>query len=55
MSNRGQGSAEAVIPISSVAKFNSRAEVIDGAAQTILGTINRAATTVQASYRRGWK
>ena len=33
--------------------MNSRAEVVDRAAQTILGTINRAATTVQASYRQG--
>jgi hypothetical protein len=53
MSNRGQGAAEAVIPISSAPKLNSRAEVVDRAAQTILGTINRAATTVQASYRQG--
>jgi len=53
MSNRGQGAAEAVIPISSAPKLNSRAEVVDRAAQTILGTINRAATTVQASHRQG--
>jgi hypothetical protein len=53
MSNRGQGVAEAAIPISSASKLNSRAEVVDRAAQTILGTINRAATTVQASYREG--
>ena len=53
MSNRGQGAAEAVIPIASASKLNSRAEVVDRAAQTILGTINRAATTVQASYRQG--
>jgi hypothetical protein len=39
--------------ISSAPKLNSRAEVVDRAAQTILGTINRAATTVQASYRQG--
>jgi hypothetical protein len=49
----GQGVAEAAIPISSASKLNSRAEVVDRAAQTILGTINRAATTVQASYREG--
>ncbi len=53
MSNRGEGAAESVIPISSAPKLNSRAEVVDRAAQTILGTINRAATTVQASYRQG--
>ena len=53
MSNRGEGAAESVIPISSEPKLNSRAEVVDQAAQTILGTINRAATTVQASYRQG--
>jgi hypothetical protein len=53
MSNRGQGAAEAAIPISPAPKLNSRAEVVDRAAQTILGTINRAATTVQASYRQG--
>jgi hypothetical protein len=53
MSNRGQGAAEAAIPISPEPKLNSRAEVVDRAAQTILGTINRAATTVQASYRQG--
>jgi len=53
MSNRGEGAAESVIPISAAPKLNSRAEVVDRAAQTILGTINRAATTVQASYRQG--
>ena len=53
MSNRGEGAAESVIPTSSEPKLNSRAEVVDRAAQTILGTINRAATTVQASYRQG--
>jgi hypothetical protein len=53
MSNRGEGATESVIPISSAPKLNSRAEVVDRAAQTILGTINRAATTVQASYRQG--
>ena len=53
MSNRGEGAAESVIPISLAPKLNSRAEVVDRAAQTILGTINRAATTVQASYRQG--
>jgi DNA repair ATPase RecN len=53
MSKRGQGTAEAVIPLSSAPKLNSRAEVVDRAAQTILGTINRAATNLQASYRQG--
>ena len=56
MSSRGQGAAEAAIPIPLAPKSNSRAEVgdpLDRAAQTILGTINRAATTVQASYRQG--
>jgi hypothetical protein len=56
MSNRGQGAAEAVIPIPLAPKLNSRAEIgdpLDRTAQTILGTINRAATTVQASYRQG--
>jgi len=56
MSSRSQGAAEAVIPIPLAPKLNSRAEIgdpLDRAAQTILGTINRAATTVQASYRQG--
>ena len=56
MSNRGQGAAEPVVSIPLAPKLNSRTEAgdpLDQAAQTILGTINRAATTVQASYRQG--
>ena len=56
MSNRGQGAAESVVPIPLAPKLNSRTEAadpLDRAAQTILGTINRAATTVEASYRQG--
>ena len=56
MSSRGQGAPEAAIPIPLAPKLNARAEAgdpLDRAAQTILGTINRAATTVQASYRQG--
>jgi hypothetical protein len=51
MSNRGEGAGEPVIPILSASKLNSRAEVVDRAAQTILGTIDRAAISVQASYQ----
>jgi len=53
MSNRGQGAAEPVVP---TPKLNSRTDAgdpLDRAAQTILGTINRAVTTVEASYRQG--
>ena len=56
MSSRGQGAPEAAIPIPLAPKLNSRAEPsdpLDRAGQTILGTINRAVTTVQASYRQG--
>ena len=56
MSNRGQGAAGPVVPIPLAPKLNSRTDAgdpLDRAAQTILGTINRAATTVQASYRQG--
>jgi hypothetical protein len=56
MSSRGQGAPEPAIPIPLAPKLNARAEAgdpLDRAAQTILGTINRAATTVQASYRQG--
>ena len=56
MSNRGQGAAEPVAPIPLAPKLNSRTDAgdpLDRAAQTILGTINRAATTVEASYRQG--
>ena len=56
MSNRGQGAPESVVQIPLAPKLNSRTEAadpLDRAAQTILGTINRAATTVEASYRQG--
>ena len=56
MSSRGEGAPEPAIPISLAPKLNSRAEPsdpLDRAGQTILGTINRAVTTVQASYRQG--
>jgi hypothetical protein len=56
MSSRGQGAAEAAIPIPSAPKLSARAEPsdpLDRAGQTILGTINRAVATVQASYRQG--
>ena len=56
MSNRGQGAAEPVVPIPLAPKLNSRTDAgdpLDRAAQTILGTINRAATSVEASYRQG--
>ena len=56
MSNRGQGAAGPVVPIPLAPKLNSRTDAgdpLDRAAQTILGTINRAATTVEASYRQG--
>ena len=56
MSNRGQGAAGPVVPIPLAPKLNSRTDAgdpLDQAAQTILGTINRAATTVEASYRQG--
>src|SRR5437879_3489168 len=55
MSSRGQGAAEAVIPIPLAPKLNSRAEAVDQldrAAQTILGTINRAASATEANYRQ---
>jgi TPR repeat protein len=55
MSSRSQGSAEAVIPIPLAPKLNSRTEAVDQldrAAQTILGTINRAATATEANYRQ---
>ena len=56
MSNRGQGAAGPVVPIPLAPKLSSRTDAgdpLDRAAQTILGTINRAATTVEASYRQG--
>ena len=55
MSSPGQGAAEAVIPIPLAPKLNSRAEAVDQldrAAQTILGTINRAASATEANYRQ---
>jgi TPR repeat protein len=55
MSNPGQGAAQAVIPIPLAPKLNSRAEAVDQldrAAQTILGTINRAASATEANYRQ---
>ena len=55
MSNRGQGAAEAAIPIPLAPKLNSKAEAadqLDRAAQTILGTISRAASATEANYRQ---
>src|SRR5580658_5650156 len=54
MSNRGQGAAEAVVPIPLAPKLNSAEAVdqLDRAAQTILGTISRAASATEANYRQ---
>jgi hypothetical protein len=50
-----KGAAQAVIPIPLAPKLNSSAEAVDQldrAAQTILGTINRAASATEANYRQ---
>jgi hypothetical protein len=55
MSNRGPGAAETVIPIPLAPKLHPRAEAgdqLDRAGQTIMGALNRAATTIEASYRQ---
>jgi hypothetical protein len=55
MSNRGPGAAETVIPIPLAPKLHSRAEAgdqLDQVGQTIMGALDHAATTIEASYRQ---
>jgi len=55
MSNRGPGAAETVIPIPLAPKLHSRAEAgdqLDQVGQTIMGALDHAAITIEASYRQ---
>ena len=58
MSNRGPGAAETVIPIPLAPKLHSRAEAgdqLDQVGQTIMGALDHAAITIEASSGSRWK